>query len=800
MSNINNEDENALAGAGSGFSFNFAMGDGDCAQVAADGNSRANSQAIAVKSSATSVASLSSVTAASLPSDAPCIYAVVAEDYVESHWGEVTCAFKAGDVVTIDWQTSTSVPLQLAVKRVHDGQAGLLHPSYLRPVESSADTESRPLTADASNSSVVFREMVWPSAASSSSSSSSSSAAVSASTAAVRPLAMQQAPLTLEPGLSAFCWPMHPTAFRRTVYRKRAFCVQSTGQRLGELKRELHNFDVDGLVHDATKITVWMKTKTGKMQYLDASADIAMSCYAAGHSLYFNPSVATQKLYINALCSDLGLDFGAAMLDNGPDGHGLGGDIEVFAVNGKHHTPWHFDGQENFTIQLVGTKRWSFAPSGISDPLTNMHPLSTNTAAIGDDQKVHRCYSQAELNPAKIEGLERECTTVVLRPGSVLYVPAGWWHRVIAEDEEGSLSINFSISGGRWADVFGKRLMQLLWQEPGWRERLTVPDNNTAAARDHLNGLISALPSLIAKACAGAPSPAHVFLPDGIFVNERAKKYIIHNDDATDGDDGKVAPSARDGVGAGSTAATGGRNGAASRKRRRQAAADEDADDDSDDAPAVDAEDIRSNVAITSNTIFTRSPISVMVVDGPLGWSAPAVAQLSTLGPSSDSSNSSSSLPSTSSVAGTSVTAADVRVSPHVFDGLPSLAAAPLRIELHSGFGSIGAETFTSDFSVSVSAPASLRAAARIIASLAPGQELNTSTLVGVRSRAQSLAIARRDSQPDSAAATAAEKAIPSGGSACTADTPPIASSLLQLLRVLLHCGYLIAKTTPAGS
>jgi len=44
--------------------------------------------------------------------------------------------------------------------------------------------------------------------------------------------------------------------------------------------------------------------------------------------------------------------------------------------------------------------------------------------------------------------------TVVLRPGSILYVPAGYWHSVEAEDETGSLSLNFSISGARWVDIF----------------------------------------------------------------------------------------------------------------------------------------------------------------------------------------------------------------------------------------------------------------------------------------------------------------------------------------------------------
>jgi len=70
------------------------------------------------------------------------------------------------------------------------------------------------------------------------------------------------------------------------------------------------------------------------MQYLDVgSPDIALACYRAGHSLYFNPHPEVQKHYIKAICADLGMDFTSTI-----DG-GIGGDIELFAVNGRHCSP-----------------------------------------------------------------------------------------------------------------------------------------------------------------------------------------------------------------------------------------------------------------------------------------------------------------------------------------------------------------------------------------------------------------------------------------------------------------------------
>jgi hypothetical protein len=102
--------------------------------------------------------------------------------------------------------------------------------------------------------------------------------------------------------------------------------VLGSGQRLAHIKKDLLDFDLPSLLEDATKIVVWMKTTEGKMQYIDTPASIAMNCYAAGHSLYFNPSLEIQQKYLRSLSTDLNMDFGLEK-----DG---GGDLEIFAVNG----------------------------------------------------------------------------------------------------------------------------------------------------------------------------------------------------------------------------------------------------------------------------------------------------------------------------------------------------------------------------------------------------------------------------------------------------------------------------------
>lgn len=314
--------------------------------------------------------------------------------------------------------------------------------------------------------------------------------------------------LDLEAGLESFVWPLTSREFFARVFKKRALGILGSAQRLSQLEKDFCEFDVPTLLKEATKIVVWMKTTTGTMQYLEAPAEIALSCYLAGHSLYFNPSMETQKQFIKTLCQDLNMDFGLEK-----DG-GFGGDLEIFAVNGAHDTPWHFDGQENFTIQLKGTKRWSMLPSGITDPLTNYHPRTSNIEGRDANLRRHRSYTNASLDPVNTS----EAQSLVLRPGSVLYVPSGMWHRVVA-GKEGSLSINFSVDGARWLDVFLSRIGPLLWRNSEFRSRVEVLDPNLAI--DHFDKLLGVFRAELDSVKASD------FLPQSGFLNQRDDSNIV---------------------------------------------------------------------------------------------------------------------------------------------------------------------------------------------------------------------------------------------------------------------------------
>lgn len=107
----------------------------------------------------------------------------------------------------------------------------------------------------------------------------------------------------------------------------------------------------------------------------------------------------------------------------------------------------HFDCHQTFILQLEGEKRWRHSAA----PLV---PFPPGNLPFGDPDAVaafRRDYPWAEVEPP----LERNLVERVLRPGDVLYLPAGTAHRTDARGRSLSLSI------ACWRTSF----LELLWQQ-----------------------------------------------------------------------------------------------------------------------------------------------------------------------------------------------------------------------------------------------------------------------------------------------------------------------------------------------
>jgi 50S ribosomal protein L16 3-hydroxylase len=107
-----------------------------------------------------------------------------------------------------------------------------------------------------------------------------------------------------------------------------------------------------------------------------------------------------------------------------------------------------------------------------------------------------------------------EAEEVWLRPGSVLFLPRGYWHQTRAR--AGSLSLNFTFDQPCWADVVLPEIRRALLREERWRELAQgagTPGRAAAAAAERrlgelLRGLARDLDAIDAAAAIGRLLPA----------------------------------------------------------------------------------------------------------------------------------------------------------------------------------------------------------------------------------------------------------------------------------------------------
>lgn len=175
----------------------------------------------------------------------------------------------------------------------------------------------------------------------------------------------------------------------------------------------------------------------------------APKLYANGMGLLFNEAHTISpllNLWLSQIRSDLGLSaltYGRCLIYATPDGSG---------------TAPHFDQNINFVLQIKGTKIWKMAPN---KDLKN--PLTRHTMGSEPDLEM---MSYLE-NPLSLE-MPEDSKEYVLTPGSLLFVPRGYWHSTTAEGD--ALALNFTFTAPTWIDLFTAALRSRLAQSELWRE------------------------------------------------------------------------------------------------------------------------------------------------------------------------------------------------------------------------------------------------------------------------------------------------------------------------------------------
>lgn len=204
----------------------------------------------------------------------------------------------------------------------------------------------------------------------------------------------------------------------------------------------------------------------------------AAAAYRAGATLEldcFDLHAPALRAAIEAMQVELGLPRGA-----------FAKAIVYASTRGGGFKP-HFDAYANFILHLRGEKEWSIAPNPhCVDPLEHYdidEPFMSPGLAASWTSEVPRAM------PADAE-------RIVLRPGTLLFLPRGTWHTTTAATQD-SLSLNITFSQPTWLDLVLGEIRSRLARLPRWRGLAdgcgaTDPARRQAAQR-HLAGLLEHL-------------------------------------------------------------------------------------------------------------------------------------------------------------------------------------------------------------------------------------------------------------------------------------------------------------------
>lgn len=151
----------------------------------------------------------------------------------------------------------------------------------------------------------------------------------------------------------------------------------------------------------------------------------------------------------------------------------------------------HFDAEDVFSVQLLGTKRWHVAP-------VKELPFPAGMQFGPRIKAFDELFLQSPGGFPKVDGATFE--TIDMQPGSVLFVPRGTWHRTEAGAD--SLSLSITLRPATAAESLLYALRNLLLQDPQWRRPLYgawSTDKHRTAALERARALLAGLPNLVAQ-------------------------------------------------------------------------------------------------------------------------------------------------------------------------------------------------------------------------------------------------------------------------------------------------------------
>lgn len=287
--------------------------------------------------------------------------------------------------------------------------------------------------------------------------------------------------------LKSLIWPLSTKKFLDDYWNKHCFVSHGGLSRLSELTRKLNPNNVAGILAQSSEYSVLWSSDSRDAPPSNIPRRTALDLYENGNaSLYMHlyhgmtdsshPNSKTWKNWLVQIATDLG-----RLIHEG--------NVSVYASKAKLGLKPHFDPNDNYTIQLSGRKRWYYSDDASFH--APGHPSGTAFRS-GKDLDRHILSTEGRHYVRNIHAisLPSNWESVVLKPGSMLYVPRGFWHWT--ESLETSISLNISLFEGHWCSYLLPLVEQLVLKDPAWRETASIGGaSDTADVERLLNQLKS---------------------------------------------------------------------------------------------------------------------------------------------------------------------------------------------------------------------------------------------------------------------------------------------------------------------
>ena len=246
--------------------------------------------------------------------------------------------------------------------------------------------------------------------------------------------------------LQTWLHPLGLPEFLERHWTQQGYWADADSERLKFTQELLPDLDLPNLLDYATgPIKAWYIDDNAPVYSLALGRKEAFHAYRAGLTLYFHLDVSLSAKLTTQLSRELARP--PQMFK-----------VSIFANRLGVRTLPHVDGNENFTVQLRGTKRWKIS-SGDDWPCIQEKSQEKGNSSIHDLYRILRPpESWSDVPPLQ------------MTPGAFLYCPAKYWHTV--ETIEDSLSLNVSIETTyTWADALLPAIRTALMRQGEWPGR-----------------------------------------------------------------------------------------------------------------------------------------------------------------------------------------------------------------------------------------------------------------------------------------------------------------------------------------